>query len=366
MGQPRCGSGPAYGCLLAAACLSTAALAADGEAAVAVDGRKDPCRGELEARQGRLDRVRGEVFTGVCAASRWFDGLFGDARDYSDSYGETYGRFGFGLSWDELDDVTLDSHFRANVNLPALGDRFDAVLGRDSDDNFIADDYDETGLLAGSFSDDRDANWYAGLNYNAISGANSGFNLGAGVQLRTPLNPYLKARYRYYAYPRSDVRLAFRATAFWENSDGLGLTLSGDSDWALGRDFLVRWTNGFTISEVTEGVRWKSRLSLNQLLGAKSALRYEASVRGETDGVQPDFYGARLTYRRSVWREWLFIETHTGVFWTDSVEPDRVCDACLTAGIGFEMLFGERYEGWLDRARTTMDDDTGTNPSASP
>ena len=82
---------------------------------------QDPCRGEVGDDAARLDKLRGGLFTGVCSTSRWFDGLFGDARDYSESYSDTYGRAGLALGWDKIDDVGLDGHFRANVHLPVMG-----------------------------------------------------------------------------------------------------------------------------------------------------------------------------------------------------------------------------------------------------
>ena len=40
-------------------------------------------------------------------------------------------------------------------------------------------------------------------------------------------------------------------------------------------------------------------LALYQAIDYKRAMRYEAFVRGETDGAQPDLYGMAITHRRS-------------------------------------------------------------------
>lgn len=306
--------------------------------------KQDPCRGEVGDDADRLDRLRGGLFTGVCSTSRWFDGLFGDARDYSESYSETYGRAGVALGWDEMDDIKLDGHFRANVHLPVLGDRFDAVIGRETEESYITDNFDDTGFLPGSFSDDRDAEWYAGLKYNAIEGANSYFTLGAGIQLKSPLNPYVKARYRYYAYPVEDLRVTIRPTAFWQNTEGLGVTLGIDTDWSVAEGSMLRWANTMTLSEATDGVSWKSRLGYYDALSELSAMRYEVAVRGETGGIQPERRELKVTYRRSLWRSWFFVETYGGVFWADDEEPEKRCSGCAMVGVGFEMMFGERYD----------------------
>jgi hypothetical protein len=304
----------------------------------------DPCRGEVGDDAARLDKLRGGLFTGVCSTSRWFDGLFGDARDYSESYSDTYGRAGAALGWDKMDDVGLDGHFRANIHLPALGNRFNAVIGRETEDSYITDNFDDVGFLPGSFSDDRDAEWYAGLKYNAVEGANSYFTVGAGIQLKSPLNPYVKMRYRYYTYPAENLRITIRPTAFWQNTEGFGVTLGFDTDWSVAEGSMLRWANTMTLSEETDGTLWKSRLGYYDALSELSAMRYEVAVRGETGGVQPQRSEVKVTYRRSLWRSWFFVETSGGVFWADSEEPEKRCSGCAMVGVGFEIMFGDRYD----------------------
>jgi len=321
------------------------AAAETGDTGAAPDREdKDPCRGEMGDDSASLDRLRQGVYQGVCSSSRWFDGLFGDARDYAESYDQTYGRVGVGLGWDELDDFSLSGHFRASIALPALGDRYNAVIGRETEDSYINDNFDDVGFLPGSFSDDRDAEWYAGLNYQALEGTNSRFDVSAGVQVQSPVNPYVKARYRYYLYPADRVMVTSRITTFWENDDGFGVTLAADADWSIRDEFMLRWANTITRSEATDGARWKSRLILYQAFSETSAIRYEIGIRGETAGIQPDLRELKVTYRRSLWRDWFFLEAYTGLFWADDEDPAKRCDACAMAGLGFELMFGERYD----------------------
>jgi hypothetical protein len=315
--------------------------------------RQDPCRGEADDEEARLDRIRAGLFTGVCASSRWFDGLFGDAREYTESYGDTYGRAGVGLGWDKVDNVSVDGHFRASLHLPALGNRFNAVIGRETEETYINDSFDDAGFLPGSFSDDRDADWYAGINYNAVKGANSYFSVGTGIQLKSPVNPYVKVRYRYFAYPTESLRVTIRPTAFWQNTEGFGATLGVDTDWSLGEGRLLRWANTGTRSEATDGLRWKSQLGYYQALSDSSAIRYEGAARGETGGIQPARKELKVTYRRSVGRNWFFVETYGGVFWADDVDPDKRCDGCAMVGFGVEMMFGDRYDRAAGRTTAT-------------
>ena len=103
------------------------------------------------------------------------------------------------------------------------------------------------------------------------------------------------------------------------------------------------------MSEETDGVRWRTRLALYQAIDFRRAMRYEISLRGETDGTQPDLYGLRVTHRRSVFRDWLFVEYGGVLFWADGPLPSDRCDACLGASIGFEVLFGDAYDRALRR-----------------
>lgn len=335
----------------ALALLALLPVAAAGPAAADAEPlRADPCHAAGAASEAQLDRLRAGVQDSVCSAARWFDGLFGDPREHAETYGDTYGRVGLALSWDERDEFDVNGSFRAGLALPILGQRFNAVIGRDSTETFIDDSYDDAAFLPGSFSDDSYAKWYAGLNYLAASDDRSVFDLGGGIKLESPLNPYVRARYRHFLAPRPALLLTLRSTAFWENDDGFGVTLGADSDWSIDDARLLRWANTATLSQGTEGVRWRSRLSLYDALDARSAMRYQASVQGQTDGVQPDYYGLRATYRRSAWRDWFFLEFSGSLFWSDGPEPGDRCDACLGASIGFEILFGDKYDRWLGRA----------------
>jgi len=317
----------------------------------------DPC-GEpalSEDEEAALDRVRGSVYRGVCSSSRWLDSFFGDSRDYTEVYGQTYGRVGAGVDWNERDDFGVDGYLRAKFPLPALGRRYNAILGRDSEDSFIDDNFDEMTFLPGAFSDENVDNiWYAGINYARKQGKNQRTDISVGLQISSPLNPYIKFRYRYYAQPSDSLLLRLRVTPFWENRDGLGITIAGDSDWTFRDGWMLRWANTATFSEATDGVRWRSRLALFQQLSPKSAMRYEAAIRGETDGIQPKIYGGKITYRRALWREWFFVETGAALFWSRELDPANDCDACIGVGVGFEIAFGDRYDRHLEKSRQSV------------
>ena len=143
--------------------------------------------------------------------------------------------------------------------------------------------------------------------------------------------------------------LTLRTTAFVENDEGFGVTQAFDVDKVLNDAYLLRFSNSLRMSEETDGVRWRVRPALYQAIDYRRAMRYEAFVRGETDGTEPDLYGVGVTHRRSAWRDWLFFEIGVELFWADGPLPADRCSACVGAAIGVEILFGEAYDRLLRR-----------------
>jgi hypothetical protein len=309
------------------------------------------CRGEPQPDAKRLDTMRAGLQRGVCSTARFVDRLFGGEHEYAEIEDETNGRSSLTVGWNEQDELEVESRFRASVQLPAINQRFNATIGRASRDEYVADEQAVVGPVVGTFSDDEPAEWFAGVGYRVFRERDSRFDLGAGLKLESPLNPYANARFRHYVYVNDQLLLTLRTTGFVENDEGFGVTQAFDLDRALSPDYLLRFGNSVRVSEETEGVRWRSRLALYQAIDYRKAMRYEFSVRGETDGTQPDLYGLRVTHRRSVLRDWLFIEYGAVLFWADGPEPSDRCDACLGAAIAFEVLFGDAYDRALKRER---------------
>lgn len=310
---------------------------------------KDGCAGEVPADPKGIDSVRAGLHRGVCSTARFVDQLFGRENQYSEYEDDSNGRAGLTFGWDEHDNFEVDTNFRVSVNLPQINERFNATIGRASRDEYLADEIGVFNPAVGAFSDDEPAEWFAGIGYRAHRGRDSRFDLGVGLKLESPLNPYANARYRYYIYRPSGVLLTLRTTAFVENDEGFGLTQAFEVDKVLSQSKLLRVSNSLRWSEDTLGLRWRIRPALYQAIDYRRAMRYEAYVRGETDGTQPDLYGISITHRRSAWRDWLFFEFGAELFWADGPLPADRCSACVGAAIGFEILFGDAYDQILRR-----------------
>ena len=356
--------------ILALNCLSPAALPQE-EAVVPepppptiTPERSTGCEGEASAGAEGIDTVRAGIQRGVCSTARFVDRLFGRENQFSEYEDDSNGRASVTLGWDEQDGYEVDTRFRASVNLPQINERFNATIGRASRDEFVADEIGVFNPAVGAFTDDDPAEWFAGLGYRAYRGRDSRFDLGAGLELETPLNPYANARYRKYIYRPGGVLYTLRTTFFVENDEGFGVTQAFDVDKVLNDAYLLRVSNSLRLSEETDGVRWRVRPALYQAIDYRRAMRYEAFARGETDGTQPDLYGVAITHRRSAWRDWLFLEFGAELFWADGPLPADRCSACVGAAFGVEILFGQAYDRILrrDARRLPAEETQGSEP----
>ncbi len=337
--------------LAPAASAQDAAGVPPAEADAAAQESANGCRGELPPDAEQLDAMRAGLRRGVCSTARFVDRLFGREHEYSEMEDASNGRASMTLGWNEQDEFELDTRFRASVELPAINERFNLTIGRASRDEYVADEQTADGPVIGTFSDDDSAETFAGLGYRVHRDRDSRFDLGAGVKLESPPNPYLNARFRRYSYLRDDLLLTLRTTAFVEADEGFGVTQAFDLDRLLSDNYLLRIGNSVRLSEETDGVRWRSRVALYQAIDYRRALRYELRVSGESGGTEPDLYGFWVTHRRSMFRDWLFLEFGGGVFWADGPQAADRCTACAAASVGFEVLFGDAYDRVLRRER---------------
>lgn len=288
-----------------------------------------------------IDRMHAGLYRRMCLASAGFDGFFGNAR-FDDEYESTHGSLSVGTLWDERDGWDPSVRFRVQLRLPQLNERFSAFVGRVDPDEFVTEVRDDFDSLPTQFARAEDDEVLLGLGYRKPGPGGGHFDASVGARLDWPPDVYAKGAYRLTQpfFERNLLRL--HETIFWREEDGYGTTSRVDLERLLADDFLVRWTGSGTYAQETEGVRWFSNLTLYQSLGARRALAYQAGISGETDReVDIVDYGLRVIYRRSVFREWLFLELRSSVTWPrETLTEER--EANLGAGVALEMQLGER------------------------
>jgi hypothetical protein len=232
--------------------------------------------------------------------------------------------------------------FRARVYLPQLSDRFSAFIGKVDPKEHVTELRDDFDTLPRQFGHQEDDAVLLGLGYGQPGRSGGYFDVDVGARVDLPLDPYAKARYRMALPFLEHNVLRLRETLFWQQSEGAGATTGFDLERLLTEQFLARWTVSATLTQNTRGVRWFSSATLYQTIGAGRALAYQVGASGESAREVPltDF-GLRLIYRRSVLRDWLFLELRSSITWPRETLLERR-RSNLGVGAGLEMQFGER------------------------
>jgi len=283
-----------------------------------------------------LERARDRFGDSIDGSARWFDGFFGETR-YDQSVTSTFGKASLHVGYKEYDGVRVRSRLRARIPLPNLDRRVNAIIGRGDPDEIIEDNNGYQNIIP----TDDDDQWLAGLGYVPPWSKSGRISLSAGVHVDWPLDPYVQARYRIVHDFSENSLIRIKETVFWRDSEGLGSTTNIDLERRMGEDRLLRWSNMLKVSDETEDLKYDSRVILYQKLGDARAVSLTVGIRGETGAEEPvREYGGYITYRKLVYKEWLFGDLILGASglkeegWTER-------ELAFYAGVGVEFFFGE-------------------------
>ncbi|MCG8456954.1 MAG: hypothetical protein MI919_11795, partial [Holophagales bacterium] len=194
----------------------------------------EACRG-VQRPEDWMEKMRQGVYRGVCESARWLDGFFG-AESVEVEEGVTYGRIGLGLAWDEEDGFRERARLRARFDLPRLEQRWNAFVGRYDEEEFVTGRGDDLGSgVPELFRENPARDWLAGLGYSPVRSGRSRFDVDAGVKLGFPMDPFVRAKYRYYLFLGQVHLVRYRHTVFWRRERGYGTTGRVDLERVLGQ-----------------------------------------------------------------------------------------------------------------------------------
>lgn len=286
-----------------------------------------------------LDHTHSWVYETLWRSAMKIDGAFGSEHDAGE-YQKLYGSITPALLWDEFRGFQPKLRFTVNVPLPQLNERFHAIIGRVNPDEFITESARQSGALPRQFGPPGEDETVFGLSYRTAHQDSGDFGYGAGVRVRFPLDPYVKADYTYaYGSPRA-LLLTWKQTVFWKQSEHAGTTSRLDLDHFLSPLSLLRFTAAATLSQRSLGVRGFSDLSIARSLAARRAVIGMLSIDWETRAPVPlHEFGFEAGYRQSIFRDWLILEVRSSLTW-----PKEVLGTARVrswgVGMGFEMLIG--------------------------
>ena len=248
----------------------------------------------------------------VQALTVWMDDFFGDPT-YDLEQPDSLLRIDWENSWDEQRSYKARVRLRGKLQLPKISKRLNLVFSGEDGDKLGADDRNEktdvVGLQYSLGELDRSR-----IDRTLDAGT---WDLRPGVRYRNqgPLSQH--AGYRYTQQVE------------YKNSDGFYTTAELNLDRVLNEDSLLRWSNEVIYGEETDGVEWRTRLSLDQRQRPahkkhQFVIGYFASIQGETDPRYVQNYRIGVTLRRQVYRPYFFVELEPSYnLRRDSVDQNR-------------------------------------------
>jgi hypothetical protein len=158
-------------------------------------------------------------------------------------------------------------------------------------------------------------------------------DVGGGVRLRLPAEPFVRSRFRRRLDPGLGVTGRFAQAAFWTNREGFGESTDLDLLRPLGAHTLVRAAGEAVLTDISPGLTWTGEAGVVHEFGSLRTAAYLAgAANGHTRPVSlVDLYKVFLRLRRDVWRRWLFVEVEPEIGWPWTPERGRHRVLALTA-----------------------------------
>lgn len=153
----------------------------------------------------------------------------------------------------------------------------------------------------------------AGLTYFFSDNMKRKLSLSTGLYFRP--EPSAKIRLRGHLRKSFDIWSAeLRQSVFWSDKKGFGERTEFTLDRPSGDIHLVRLRSSVVWSELSHGVDWGQFASYYARFNSRHNAAIKTGVRGYTHpSWVTDQYLARVSYRKRVHRDWLFLEIEPGL-----------------------------------------------------
>jgi hypothetical protein len=288
-----------------------------------------------------IDKTHQGLHTFLWRSSMTVDHWLGGEAQEDYYAGKTRGSITPIILWDQFNGLSEKFRFRVKMPLPYLDERYNAFIGTFSRDEFVTERDQASGAIprqrvGGEVDEDATL---VGVQFRDRHQGGR-FEADAGIRIRSPIDPFVKGGYRFEHTTPGQTRLTLRETAFWQNSEQLGVTSRFDVERAFNEVSLLRWTASATISQRSEGVRGYSSVTYFRGLPGSRSIAAQAFTSGEFDAAVPlGEYGVRTAYRQRILRDWLVIELRPSLTWPKDL-PEQKREASWGMAVGVEMFFG--------------------------
>lgn len=305
------------------------------------------------ASEERIEKAQRDVYDLVKGTATKIDSFFGTGENDTEAT-VSRGRVSVGGQYDERNGFKDRIRFKAKVRLPAWERRTQLTIGRgNSEDAVDGSNNSNIDTLPSRFRDLDDDEWLFGIGYSRDQKLSRGWKFDIGARFRFPLEPYVRATYRFNKGIGDSWLLKVFPRVYWQEGRGNGASIEGFLDYSPFDDWLFRSYSIALQDDRTEGIRWTTKLFTYHTLSRKSAFSLGVFANGETEGeVELQEYGFEFRHRRKISRKHLYMELYTYGSWP-SYTLDETRKFNPGIGIEFELQFGD----WPGRSKQSA----GTN-----
>ena len=234
------------------------------------------------------------------ALTQWMDNFFGDpVNDLEQA--ESFLRLQLIDDWEQEDGHDFKVRLRGKVQLPKVSKRLNLVFSGEENEGLDEEEAKQEDTVS--------------LQYNVTDGETSRFDLTVGW---ASSNVRPGVRYRNEGAMGDSSSYRFLERLQWEDGEGIFSTTQLDLYRALDNNDLIRWSNRIKYGEDTDGIEWRSKLSLSQryLMDTKRPIATNAflAINGVTqDDKFTKNYKMGFLFRRQIYRDFLFIELEPAI-----------------------------------------------------
>jgi hypothetical protein len=229
------------------------------------------------------------------ALTEWMDAFFGDPN-YDLEQAESFLRLEFIQQWDEDDGSDFNLRLRGKVQLPQISKRLNLIFQDDEGEELTEEERQQEDQI--------------GLQYNMREGERSRFDITLGWASD---GPRPGVRYRYENSFNANTSYRYLQRLQHESGEGFYTIGRFDINHRLAENKILRWFNRGIWGEETDGVEWRTGLSLRQRKKQDTrrpvAIAYFTSINGVTrPNSRVKNYRAGVLWRRKIYRDYLFFE----------------------------------------------------------
>jgi hypothetical protein len=271
--------------------------------------------------------------------ARELDAFFGGELTYEESTG-SYMKISGGTTWSEGGNTDYNYAVRLKLTLPNTRKRYKLILDSEPGE-------DDEGDTAPSGSEETlseavdESNYQLALRYMARASETVQLTVDAGVRLRWTPDPFVRVRARR-SWHAGEWEIRGIEKLEYSVDDHFEATTRLEFDRRLWTDYLYRNYAFAKFGSDEDRFELGTGVILFQQLSSRDAMTYQAGIRGESHPLTCiTSFDAGITYRRRLYRKWLFGSLTPAVTWPrdDNFSP------LASVAFKLEMIFGSRALG---------------------